>query len=476
MTANQHDEGDRGWVDASGLRQILRTLRLAVHPTKLGLALMGIFLTLVWGGLLDRGWRAASDGISESTIAQFIHAKQFDQPFEEENGNHAVFQLWWSHEKRAVLDLLGSSLPGASVAAGTPVGSYLEVHSRAQPLRNLAEMVYGVWWLIRHHTLFAVILGVGVLLIWSLAGGAICRVTAIEMARDERLSMTQALSYSREKLFGGFFLAPCIPIGIILATMGLLIAGGMALRIPFLGDLVGGVAFGFAILGGFAMTTLALGLIVGGSLFWPAVAVEGSDAFDAFSRGISYPVARPWKFFLYVVMSVIYAGYCWLFVNFFTFYVLKITRATVGIGASWFGWWGRGPEGESVSKIDVLWPLTDVNSLYARPEWSQLAWYEWFSAALIGFYVLVAIGLMWSFLASFYYTGSTVIYFLLRRDVDETDMDDVYSDDEDASGMSTTGRGSTLETSPAPTSGITTTTASGSASPSAGETREDVEP
>ena len=44
--------------------------------------------------------------------------------------------------------------------------------------------------------------------------------------------------------------------------------------------------------------------------------------------------------------------------------------------------------------------------------------------------MLVVIGLMWAFLASFYFSGSTVIYFLLRRDVDGTDLEEVHTDDE----------------------------------------------
>ena len=44
--------------------------------------------------------------------------------------------------------------------------------------------------------------------------------------------------------------------------------------------------------------------------------------------------------------------------------------------------------------------------------------------------LLVVIGLMWAFLASFYFSGSTVIYFLLRRDVDGTDLEEVHTDDE----------------------------------------------
>ncbi|HNM16124.1 MAG TPA: hypothetical protein PKJ64_15220, partial [bacterium] len=39
--------------------------------------------------------------------------------------------------------------------------------------------------------------------------------------------------------------------------------------------------------------------------------------------------------------------------------------------------------------------------------------------------------LMISFIVSFYYCSTTIIYFLLRREVDATDLEDVYVGDED---------------------------------------------
>jgi hypothetical protein len=292
-------------------------------------------------------------------------------------------------------------------------------------------MVYGVCWLGRYHTVYFIIFSLGALLIWSCAGGAICRTAAVHFARDEKLTMMQSLRYAWGKLFGGFFLAPCIPLVFILITALLLVLGGLVLRIPILGDLIAGLAFGLAIFGGFVISILLLGLLVGGSLFFPAVAVEGSDAFDAFSRGLSYPLSKPLKAILYAVIALVFASVCWVFVNLFTFVMLTITRALVGFGTSPFGWLNRGEEGETLSKLDLLWPLTGPNAMYSWPDWGRLGWYEYISAVFIGVYVLMVIGLMWSFLASFYFSGSTVIYYLLRRDVDGTDLDSVYIEEEE---------------------------------------------
>jgi len=77
----------------------------------------------------------------------------------------------------------------------------------------------------------------------------------------------------------------------------------------------------------------------------------------------------------------------------------------------------------------MMWPMSGPNSMFDWPNWSQLSWYELFSAGLIGLLVFGVVGLMWAFLASLYHSGSTVIYFLLRRDVDGTDLEDLYIDE-----------------------------------------------
>ncbi len=420
-----------GWMAASGLQHIFRTLGLAVHPAKLGIALAAIFLTFVLGGFLDWVW-PSSGRVDASAVARFISARDLGQNYQEPKGTLGLFRVWREHEKRCLLGFLDSAIPGSSIVGGKSFDTGIDSYSYAGPFRNLSGMGYGVWWLLYYHPLFFLLFGGGTLVIWAWAGGAICRIAAVQFARDERLTMKQALAYSKGNLVGGFVLAPCIPAAFIIIAAILLAVGGVLLRIPVFGDLLAGPAFILAILGGFVVATLLLGLIVGGSLFWPAVAAEGSDAFDSFSRSLSYPLSKPLKAVLYTVIAVFFAGLCWVFVNLFTLWALTVTRTLVGFGTSPFGWWRRG-EGR---KLDLLWPQQGAQAIHSWPDWSGLSWYECYSAFFIGVYVLIVIGLMWAFLASFYFSGSTIIYFLLRRDVDGTDLQEVHVDDEELGGDS----------------------------------------
>ncbi|MCH7840864.1 MAG: hypothetical protein IID38_11610, partial [Planctomycetes bacterium] len=152
-------------------------------------------------------------------------------------------------------------------------------------------------------------------------------------------------------------------------------------------------------------------------------------AFDAFSRGLSYTLSKPWKTVVYAVLTVVYAAVCWFLAKLFLFGALSVTRAVVAIGTSWFGLWNRQTEAGPISKLELLWPVAGSGISYQAPAWSQLAWYEYFSAFAITMYVLLMVGLLWAFLCSFYFSGSTVIYFLLRRDVDGTDLEEVYDEE-----------------------------------------------
>lgn len=417
------------WLEASGLPYIARTFATVLQPSRLGIALACLVATVLLGWVLDAVWKQAGSGVERDATAGLFIDREIPEPSAtetegEDKATSGIFEAWSLHEKNCVLGLLGSAVPGAdSVAAGSAVGPYLRQHAGpSTALASLTGMLYGVAWLAQEHTCYFVFFALGALLIWSLGGGALCRIAAMQFARDEKLSVGQALSFARTRWFGSLFLAPILPLLFALVVMVLMVFGGMVLWIPIFGDLVAGGAFILALLGGFVIALLLLGLVAGGSLLWPTVAAEGSDAFDAFSRSLSYVLSRPWKTILYLIIALVYGSLCWLFVRLVTFAALKFAHLVVGVGTSFFG--------ATSNKVERIWPLGGMGQLHTWPDWSQLSWYESVSAFFIGVTVLLVVALMWSFLVSFYFTISTVIYFLLRRDVDHIDLDDIYVDED----------------------------------------------
>ncbi len=435
MNTNGESTGQTGCCDGMGLQHIGGTLALALQPARLTIALIAIMMTWVLGGTLDFAW-SLRGGVDEASVSRFVAAQQTHQPYTSEDGDAGIFEVWRAHELESIVGVLVSSVewvvPGDTLFRGTAVGNFVATHAHVSPARYGMNAFMGVAWLVHEHLLYFILFGAGSLIIWAWAGGAICRSAALQFSLNERLTAKQAFAFSQSKLLSGFVLAPCIPLIFIAITALLMVVGGMLLRVPIFGDLLGGLAFGMTLLGGLTITLLLIGLIAGGSLFWPTIAAEGSDGFDAFSRGLSYVFTKPWRSALYSALMLLLAGCSWILANVVTLALLRMTRMIVGFGSSWMGLWPRGAGDAAGGKLEMLWPKSGFDALYHWPDWSQLAWYESGSAFLIFMAIAVVVGLLWSFLLSFYFCGSTVIYFLLRRDVDAIDLEDIFLDEEDS--------------------------------------------
>lgn len=280
---------------------------------------------------------------------------------------------------------------------------------------------HGVGWLVMKHWLYAIIFLTLALGICSLLGGAIHRIAALHAAREEKISIRQALKFSTSRFFS-FFTAPLIPIAII-AVIGLLVMlGGLALgNWPYLGEILLGLTFILAIVGGLVAAFLMVGLVAGAPLMYPTIAVEGSDSFDAISRGFSYVFDKPWRTAANGVVALVYGVITYLFVRLFVFLALASTHCFV----KWGLFAGGGSVGGS-DKLEVLWAKPTFGSLFGPFYWEAMSPTEAIGAFLIGVWVFLAAGMVAAYLLSYFASASTVIYYLLRCKVDATDLDDVY--------------------------------------------------
>jgi len=304
-----------------------------------------------------------------------------------------------------------------------PFPGMAEVHGEGGLgfLACLAYMALGVKWMLCAHWLFAIVFLLVGLALASLFGGALCRMAALDAARDEKLGLREAWRFACGK-FLSFATAPLIPLAGIVLTAVFMFLGGLLAGIPVV-DVIAGVIWPLALIGGLVIAMLAVGLAGGGSLMFPTIAVEGSDSFDALSRSYSYLFARPWRTGFYALVALIYGTFCYLFVRFFVYVLLKATHLAVGLGM----FRDRPAAGEGVEKLDAIWASPTFESL--MPDWSLLSvahGTDWLAGVLIGVWVAIAASLVCAFLISFYFNGCTIAYLLLRREVDATDMDDVY--------------------------------------------------
>jgi len=296
----------------------------------------------------------------------------------------------------------------------------------------LVLMAWGVWWMLSTYPLYALAYVVVALAVWSLFGGAVCRICALHSAREEKISMGAALRFSLSK-FLSFFFSPLLPL-IILACLGAaLFVGGLIGAIPYFGEWFTAGLFLVALILGLAMAFLLIGLAGGAPLMWPTIAAEGSDAFDAISRSFSYVYARPFRCALYWAVAAVYGAVCYLFVRLFALVALRATHCCAGWGMGLFHAASREPYGEGAGKLDVLWPQPTYDSFVGPVQVEAVAdGSEWAAAHVINLWVHLVSGVVIAVLICLAISAATNIYFLLRRHVDATDLDDVYIEEPEA--------------------------------------------
>ncbi len=326
-------------------------------------------------------------------------------------------------------------MPSAAPSSPPPSSSFTEgldpaLTGRQPPqagvLASLVMLWHGLVWLMKMHYVYAFFFGAIALAIWALAGGAICRAAVVQLANDQRIGLGEALHFAAAK-FWGFYLAPIVAFAFILVFGLMLALGGLVGSIPFVGDLLVGLLWLLLLVAGLAIAFITVGILAGGHLFGPVVAAEGSDCFDAISRGFVYVYSRPWKSILYGLTLLIYGSVCYLFLRLFVWLMLHATHVFVGAGM-----FGARPEvGHDMHKLDLVWRMPAFLSLRPQPlNYHLLGAGEVLLMLFVGLWTYLVWGLLQSWLISFYFTGSSTAYLLLRRDVDAIDFEEIYAEEQ----------------------------------------------
>lgn len=297
----------------------------------------------------------------------------------------------------------------------------------------------GLWLATRRPWYFLIVGGLA-LAVFSMLGTAVCRSAAIHWSREEGVSTGKLLAFSSEK-FLDLLVAPGLPIAIFVVAWAALFVGGVVGAIPVIGTLLSGLLFGVALLLGVALVFTLLAIVAGFHLMWPTIAVEGSDSFDAVQRAASYVFQRAWHVAAYSVSLLVYGAFAFLAVRGLALLLLKCTHAAVDSGMS-VGGALRSSTSPTFTKLDSMWtmptwqdlpllPNVGDNNFWGRFDAVELSGTEWMAAGLISFWVFLVVALVGAFVVSFFFTGSTNMYLLLRRSVDGIDYDELYFEEFD---------------------------------------------
>jgi len=299
--------------------------------------------------------------------------------------------------------------------------------------------------------------GVWALLVLSLFGGAIARSAAVELATDDRISISEAFNFARKKYFS-FLFAPLMPVIVLLFVWVCVLLAHALVNITGIGVFFALILTPLMLLGGFIVVVVGIGLVFGLPLMFPTIGAEGTDSFDAISRAYSYVFMRPGRYIWYMFVACIYGMVICLFlslfakaglysVEYFGKSVGKITCAhTVwpnvyrdinkGMGAVTRPW--EILHRSVVQREDVTGVFSrasrrvlDATHLSLRRDIPKLKSKHKPTRIVISMFVHVYVGIFVALMLSLEISLATIDYFLLRKDVDGNDMTEVYLEEEE---------------------------------------------
>lgn len=391
------------WSDLCPWTIIFRTLPIATSLTVLLLALVGVLATPV-------GWWASEKVFLNEELLQ-------DRAVAITAGtNHSPFAGAFPTE-RGRTEVAGFPVTGLSDVFQRFVQPFEMLFSRQLNLRLFAYTAIGALWMV---------------LVWSFVGVAITRVSLVKLTRNEFVAIDDAFRYAIEKwatVAGaiGAPLAAVLALAIPAMLLGLLMTFNLgAALVGILWFIVLGLAT--------AMGVLLIGLMFAWPLMVSSVGCENQNSFDAMTRSYAYTFQRPINYLLYAVIAILFGSFCWLVVS-------SLTDGIVGLGY-WATSWGA-----NVGSADRVDEVIAGTNLVSPIEAAQIATPvgEPPNVQPTGSSTLsVASGAIWfwtsgfrclatAFLYGLFWCLASAVYLLLRKDVDETEMDEIAISEQERS-------------------------------------------
>lgn len=373
------------WSDLFPWAIIFKTLSVATSVTVLSLALLGVVLT-------PMGWF-----LSETVIRP--QAQDDPNLAEVVASNRSPYRgVFLSTERQeGALNIMGLSLSGPRVV----------FHQIVKPFRYLFDGQLGMreFW----YFLFG---GIWSIAVWSFVGLAIARVCLLRLTRNEQIGLDDAFEFAVSKwqtVFGAI-LIPLVAVAALCIPAFLL---GLLMGFDF-GLLMAGVAWGAILLLALAMGVLLMGLMFGWPLMVSSVGCESQNAFDAMTRAYAYTFQRPLHYAFYIAVSILFGGFCWVI-------VASLTNGVVEL-SFWATSWGANMM--STDRVEL------IQGLAALPDGVEESQSMWAGRNLIGLWNALLKTIAAGFVYGLFWCMSAAVYLLLRKDVDETEMDEIFLSDE----------------------------------------------
>jgi len=395
--------------------KLFQAFRMAVGPGKLMVALPGLIIICLAGYVMDFSRSVIVTPQTQERITELDVYMAGAEPGE------AVSEFRKKYEAKGLRAGVFSTLwDFGSEKFHTALRELFEMNF-AGVAENIGAYFKGVAWAMRYHLAHCLIFIVIKLAVLSLVGGAVCRMAALQFARGEKPGLIEALRFGSQRFTSCFF-APLLSVVFIAIIGGIIFLVSLLGLIPYVGGLITALFMLLVLFLGAVIAVVLIGTVGGFNLMFPAVAYDGSDAFDALSRSFSYVFSRPWRMGFYTLMAAVHGAVCYVCVRLFAFLLLSVTRVLVSSAV------GIGGGGD---KLEAIWAKPEFMNLLGSSSAAPAGAIEAAAAFIIYLFLWVVAGLVVSIVITYYFSANTIIYSLMRNKVDNAALDEIYQDSDE---------------------------------------------
>ena len=263
------------------------------------------------------------------------------------------------------------------------------------------------------HFIFSLLLWAALFWIWSGTGGIISRLAVLEYARDDLPTLGDARQLVRSKR-GSYMLALVWPLIVIAFCAALNALGGLVASVPYVGRvLLVFPGYPLLVISAVGIVFVAVVSVLGFGIIMPAVSASGRGGLESWITACSYVLYGLRRFVCYTVVAgiigIIAAVVAWALGEFLIYVIYK----TVNIGFL-----------PSMAWLDYEAGETGI-ALYS----AGTGWNGFFSTLMVALLMIIR-AVPAAYVFSYFFTANTVVFFLLRKEVDNVEIDEVYEEEE----------------------------------------------